>query len=314
MEEFRKMMSRQKPRIALKPVAVRLAVLGLVLIAGIALVSRAANLLQQTSVQTVGWLLGVFYRVHADGLRLLLCGQNILPDRPQSSAMAAFVLLAFFLWLAWVRRPSYKQAVMGFWVTLFMIYATNVSRIFILAAGSAFPNLVGHVDVSLPLWHDLISGLSLLFAGLLPLGVWAMSWHSPTHLVAKTMDEALDAPCQTSQLPARKSGGRVKVWLACSLVALVLTLCSSPTTLHSGRKIESASGRPFSMVFYGSGFHPPSLRFPGGNFASRNDAQTEKHRLVSFCRIDAQSPAFTRQEKGGQHAGRSPRKARTRYC
>src|SRR5581483_7362721 len=124
--------------------------------------------LQQISASAACDVLGVFDRgVHCIGTRILLDGKDLLVDLPCSGSASLMLILTLFAGLATIKRPSARQAVIGFAIALVAALAGNTLRICALALG-----LAHDVDVMNAPWHELI-GIATLAASALPLLVWA---------------------------------------------------------------------------------------------------------------------------------------------
>lgn len=178
-------------------------------------------LLQQLSALGAASLLGVFYRVQVEGIRILLAGQNILVDLPCAGTQSATYLLLFFALLMTLKRPKVIIVIPGLLIALLLAYLANTVRITVLAIGIAFPNVVGHVDVMSQPWHDEIGLASLLFFGLLPL-LWLsrrLPGDAANHQAKPAPQEYLRPGVWFTHL---------KLWLACGFVACALLIISLP--------------------------------------------------------------------------------------
>ena len=128
--------------------------------------------LQQISADAACGVLGtVFEQVQCEGVRILLYGRDVLVDLPCSGSRGLLLLLILYFTLAAVLRPSWQQALLGFFVTLTAALGANVLRICVLAVGIAFAESTPALVMTSP-WHDLI-GLFALAVGGLPLLLWA---------------------------------------------------------------------------------------------------------------------------------------------
>ena len=130
-------------------------------------------LLQQTSATSATALIGVFYRVHQEGMQMILTGRNILLEGPAASIQCFIWLLVGFGVLLVRKRPGFQDSVCGMVRTLVFAYVANTVRITLLATGVAFPNLAGGLDVMAHPVYELIWFGSWLFCGVLPLWSWA---------------------------------------------------------------------------------------------------------------------------------------------
>lgn len=127
----------------------------------------------QTSASSASGLIGIFYRVHQEGLQIILTGRNILLEGPSASVQSFIWLLVYFGALLLRKRPGFQDSVCGLVRTLVSAYVTNTARITLLATGVAFPNLAGGLDVMSPPVYALIWFGSWLLCGVLPLWRWA---------------------------------------------------------------------------------------------------------------------------------------------
>lgn len=190
--------------------------------------------LRQVSVWGTGWLLGIFYRVHVSGDRLFLCGQDILLETPGSGAMYGFCLLALYIAVVMFKRPTSAKCMEGLVKTLLWIVVANTVRTFILSTGVAFPNLVGHVSIMAQPWQAFTGVTILLLLGFLPVCWWAMTTPAAQN-GEKRKTESMDTQLtwkvgRSSVNPATSSTlvGRIKLWLACTLVACVMSIIVNP--------------------------------------------------------------------------------------
>lgn len=110
--------------------------------------------------------------VTCEGLRILINNKDVLIDLPCSGARAALLLFFFYSVTASIVRPSFKEAVKGFFLTIISAYLVNIIRICVLAIFIGFPHLIFNIDVMAQPTHDVI-GLLLLFLGVFPIALWA---------------------------------------------------------------------------------------------------------------------------------------------
>ncbi len=124
--------------------------------------------LQQLSASAACDVLGIVDRgVHCVGTRILLDGKDLLVDLPCSGSASLMLILTLFAALATLKRPSARQAAIGFAIAVTAALASNTLRICALALG-----LAHDVDVMSAPWHELIGIAPLALAGL-PLLAWA---------------------------------------------------------------------------------------------------------------------------------------------
>lgn len=102
--------------------------------------------------------------VQCIGTRILLAGQDLLVDLPCSGARGLTLLLTLFAALAAVRRPTVRQALLGFVLTLAVAFAANSLRIALLAVALAHPEMIGGASAMDAPWHEGIGLVTLVFA------------------------------------------------------------------------------------------------------------------------------------------------------
>ncbi len=182
--------------------------------------------LQQASAVGAAFLLGIFYRVEREGIRILLDGHNILVDLPCSGTQAATFMLLFFAVLMALKRPGRLEAGLGVLHALLLAYLANTVRITILCVGVAFPNVLGGIDVMAQPWHDLIGLGCLLLLGFIPLMRRAASMPS-----ASTHPKADEAPAVSAiRLPSIPESWRrqARMLLGSAFVAATLIIVTLP--------------------------------------------------------------------------------------
>lgn len=127
---------------------------------------------QWSAVGACSLLQLAFDGVSCDGMRILVGGRNVLVDLPCSGAQLLSNALLAFAFLAAMKRPRPQAAVLGASIAVLAAWIGNSLRIAALAAGTAFPETVGGVDLTAQPWHDLTG---LLFTAMTAV---AVAWWS----------------------------------------------------------------------------------------------------------------------------------------